>query len=434
MAWDTSFLIYMALLIGMITFGFPIALAMGVTGVVGITMLFGVSLWPSIGDIIWNSTNSFTLVAVPLFVLMGDILLRCGAAEKFYNGLSVLMGRFPGGLAQSNIVGSALFSAISGSSTATTLTVGTVAIPQMRKRGYHDALTFGTLTGGGALGNLIPPSIFLLVYASVVQVSAISLFVATIVPGLIAVVAFMLYVAIKAKLNPSWVPQNGRRYTTQEKLTALIDCAPISFLIVAIIGSMYGGIVTPTEAAGFGCLLAFILAALYGGVTARAIKQSCTNAVGISCVISLIIINGQVLGFAITQAGIGHGVSRYLTDLGLTPFGFFVILFFLYLALGAMLEGVSMMLLTVPILYPTLISMGFDPIWFGVFLVIQAELAQLSPPVGLNMIAVQSVARDADVGLLMRSTLPYALMLSALCFLLFLFPELALWLPRSMAS
>lgn len=432
MSWDVSLLVYIALLGVMISIGVPMALAMGLTGIVGLTLLHGTLLWPSLGDVVWNSTNSFTLVAVPLFVLMGEILLKSGAAERFYSGLSILMGRVPGGLAQSNILGSALFSAISGSSTATTLTIGTVAIPQMRKRGYNDHLTFGTLTGGGALGNLIPPSIFLLIYASVVQASAVELFVATVVPGLIAVAMFMAYVAAKAWANPGWVPPRGAPAAPRDIVRALVDCVPISVLILSIIGGMYGGIMTPTEAAGFGCLLAFAVAGMHRRLSIAAIRSACVNSISITCVLSLIIINGQILGFAVTQAGIGVGVSRALVEMGLSPFLFFVFLFVLYLVLGAMLEGVSMMLLTVPVLYPTLKAMGFDDVWFGVFLVIQAELAQLSPPIGLNLIAVQSVARDAKLGLIMKATLPYAIMLSALCFLLYTLPDLALWLPDQM--
>lgn len=432
MTWSASLLLFVALMTATILLGVPMAAVMGLTGIVGLTMLSGTQLWPTLGDLIWNTTNSFTLISIPLFVLMGEILLRSGAASRFYNGLSVLLSRVPGGLAQSNIMGCALFSAISGSSTATALTVGTVALPEMRRRGYDDRLTFGTLTGGGALGNLIPPSIFLLVYAAVVQASAVDLFIATILPGLLAVAMFMTYVAVKAWLNPDWVPARTEHHSWSRIARAVVDCLPFTALIVAIIGGMYFGIVTPTEAAAVGCLLAFGLGLLYRELSRAALWTSCINAIAITCVISVVIINGQILGLAVVHAGIGRGVSQYLVGLGLSPFTFFVFLFFLYLALGAMLEGVSMMLLTVPVLYPTLKAMGFDDVWFGVILVIQSELAQLSPPIGLNLLAVQSIAGDADLATITRSALPYAVMLSLLCFVLYAFPELALWLPRAM--
>jgi len=207
---------------------------------------------------------------------------------------------------------------------------------------------------------------------------------------------------------------------------------PMTLLIGAIIASMYFGVVTPTEAAGFGCLLALILALFYREMGRRELWTALINSIAVSCVMSIIVINGQILGFAIVQAGIGRGVADFLAHTNLSPFVFFTLLFFLYLALGSALDGLAMMLLTVPVLYPTLRALGFNDIWFGVFLVIQVELAQLSPPIGLNLLAVQSIARDVDMGTITRASIPYAAMLSALCFLLYFFPSLALWLPATM--
>jgi C4-dicarboxylate transporter DctM subunit len=432
LSWELSLLVIGGLLTVVIAVGVPVAAAMGLVGIVSITMLRGTQLWPSIGDIIWNTASSFTLVAIPLFVLMGEIILRSGAARRFYMGLAVLMNNVPGGLAQSNIMACGLFSAICGSSTATALTIGTVALPEMRKRGYSDRITLGTLTGGGALGNLIPPSLFLLVYATVVQQSAIDLFVATIIPGVIAVLMFMGYVAFRALTNPTLVPAKAPQYSWGEFFVALWQVTPMTGLICAIIASMYFGIVTPTEAAAFGCLLAFILAAFYREMGRKELWTALINSIAVSCVMSIIVINGQILGFAIVQAGIGKGVADYLAHLSIAPFWFFTLLFVLYLFLGAALDGLAMMLLTVPVLYPTLRAMGFDDIWFGVFLVIQVELAQLSPPIGLNLLAVQSIARDVDMKTITLASLPYVIMLSGLCYLLYFFPQIALWLPATM--
>ena len=432
MSWQLAFCVYFGLLTIMIVFGLPIAAVMGFVGVAGITMLRGTMLWPSLADVIWNTVNAFTLTAIPMFVLMGEIILRSGAARRFYMGLAVLMNNVPGGLAQSNIMACALFSAICGSSTATALTIGTVALPEMRGRGYHDGITLGTLTGGGALGNLIPPSLFLLVYATVVQQSAIDLFVATIIPGVIAVLMFMIYVAYRAIRDPSLVPEKAPRYSWTEFFRGLWQVTPMAGLIGAIIASMYFGIVTPTEAAAFGCLLALILALFYREMTRRELWTALINSIAVSCVMSIIVINGQILGFAIVQAGIGRGVADALAQAHLAPFLFFTLLFALYLFLGSALDGLAMMLLTVPALYPTLRAMGYNDIWFGVFLVIQVELAQLSPPIGLNLLAVQSIARDVDMKTITYASLPYAVMLSALCFLLYFFPGIALWLPATM--
>jgi C4-dicarboxylate transporter, DctM subunit len=432
MTWQLMLALYCALLGGAIVLGVPVVAAMGLVGVVGITILHGLLLWPSLGDIVWNTVNSFTLTAVPLFVLMGEIILRSGASSRFYQGVAVLLNRVPGGLAQSNIIGCALFSAISGSSTATALTIGTVALPEMRRRGYSDAITLGTLTGGGALGNLIPPSIFLLVYAAVVQQSVIDLFVATIIPGLIAVAMFMTYVAWRALSDPSLVPPRAPRHSWLQVMVAAWQCIPVTALIFAIIGGMYFGVVTPTEAAGFGCVVALILGAFYRELTWRKFEAALMASVAVSCVVMFIIINGQILGFAVTQAGIGRAMARGIADLGLSPFLFFTVLFFFYLLLGTFLDGLSMMLLTVPILYPALRAMGFNDVWFGVILVIQAELAQLSPPIGLNLFAVQSIARDVELSTISWASLPYAVMLGALSFLLYFYPELALWLVARM--
>jgi tripartite ATP-independent transporter DctM subunit len=432
MGWQLTLTLYCALLALCLVCGVPVVATMSLVGLAGITVVSGTQLWPSLGDIVWNTIDSFTLTAVPLFVLMGEIILRSGASSRFYQGVSVLLSRMPGRLAQANIMACALFSAISGSSTATALTIGTVALPEMRKRGYDDALTLGTLTGGGALGNLIPPSIFLLVYAAVVQASVIDLFVATIVPGAIAVAMFMAYVAWRAIRDPSLVPARAPRHSAREIGIALWQCVPVTLLIVAIIGGMYFGVVTPTEAAGFGCAAALVLSAFYRELTWKKFQTSLGSSIAVSSVVMLIIVAGQILNFAVVQAGIGREMAKYLAASHLSPFLFFTALFVLYLVLGTFLDGISMMMLTVPVLFPTLKTMGFSEVWFGVILVIQAELAQLSPPIGLNLFAVQSIARDVSLSTIAWASLPYALMLCVLSYLLYFAPELALWLVATM--
>ena len=432
MSWEVTLLLYAGVLGVAILLGVPVVATMSLVGVAGITLLHGTLLWPTLGDIVWNTVNSFTLTAVPLFVLMGEIILRSGASSRFYQGVAVLLNRVPGNLAQANIMACALFSAISGSSTATALTIGTVALPEMRRRGYNDSLTLGTLTGGGALGNLIPPSIFLLVYAAVVQQSVIDLFIATIIPGVIAVAMFMGYVAWRALRDPSLVPTRVPHHGWGQWLIALWQCVPVTMLIVAIVGGMYFGVVTPTEAAGFGCLVALLLGACYRELTWTKFEAALLTSVAVSSVVMLIIIAGQILSFTVVQAGIGRAMAKFLVELDLSPFVFFSALFVLYVILGTFLDGISMMMLTVPVIYPTLKVMGFSDVWFGVILVIQAELAQLSPPIGLNLFAVQSIARDVPLSTIAWASLPYAVMLSALSYLLFFFPELALWLVATM--
>ncbi len=434
MTWEMAVAVYTIVLIALLVFGVAIGSVMGLVGILGVTLASGTTLWTSLGDIVWNTTNSFTLVAVPLFVLMGEIILRSGVSKRFYGGLSKLMYRVRGGLAQSNIVGCAIFAAISGSSTATALTIGTVALPEMRRRGYDDDLTLGTLTGGGCLGILIPPSIPMVIYATVVQESVIDLFMAGVVPGILLAAMFMVWVWAKVLIDPAVAPPIAARPSARELAVATLNCGPIVALLLAIIGGMYFGVVTPTEAAAFGCAAALAIGFWYGELTWSGMRQALRNAVVTNAVVMFIIVNSQILSYAVTTSGIGRGVSTMLAGLGVAPLVFYACLFLLYLVLGMFIDGISMMLLTVPLLYPTLKSMGFDGVWFGVVMVVMIELGQLTPPMGLNLFAIHSIAAPASLGRIARSSAPYAVLISALCFLLYFFPQVALWLPATLKS
>lgn len=434
MSWQIALAIYAVLLAGCLLGGVGIGATIGLVGIIGITLVSGTQLWLSLGDIVWNTTNTFTLVSIPLFVLMGEIILRSGIANRFYSGIAVLLRHLPGGLAQTNIVGCAIFSAIAGSSVATAMTVGTVAIPEMRKRGYSDQLTIGTLTGGGCLGILIPPSIPMIVYASMTQVSVIDLFMAGVIPGLTLATIFMLYVGIRVWLQPSLAPREKGSATTSEILRAATDAMPVIILIAAVIGSMYVGFVTPTEASALGCLLALALALAYRELTGARLMEALRNAAITSAVVMFITINAQILNFAVVTSGIGQGLAHGLADLGLSRLVFFCMLFAIYLVVGMFIDGLSIMLLTVPLLYPSFIAMGFDGVWVGVIIVIFIELGALTPPMGLNLFAIQSIAKDRSLGDIGRASMPYMLMISAFAFLLYAFPEIALWLPTMMKA
>ena len=432
MTWQLAAAMYGVVILALLAFGVGIGSVMGLVGILAVTLASGVSLWPTFGDIVWNTTNSFTLVAVPLFVLMGEIILRSGVSKRFYGGLSTLMFGVRGCLAQSNILGCAIFAAVSGSSTATALTIGTVALPEMRKRGYSDALTLGTLTGGGCLGILIPPSIPMVIYASVVQESVIDLFMAGVVPGILLTLMFMGWVAFIVRRYPQWAPAIAKRPTSTEVFQALRDCAPIVALLLGILGGMYFGIVTPTEAAAFGCMGAVLLALLYREIGLADIRIALRNAVVTNAVVMFIIVNSQILTFAFTTTGLGRAVASALAGIGLGNFFFFCAMVVVYLILGMFIDGISMMLLTVPLLYPSIQAMGFDGVWFGVVLVVLIELGQLTPPMGLNLFAIHSIAAPATIGTIARSSLPYAALIVALCFILYFFPGIALWLPASL--
>ncbi len=431
MDWSIALLIYGILLAGLLFGGALIGTAIGIVGIVGVTLASGTRMWPTFGDIIWNTSTSFTLVAIPLFVLMGEIILRSGLARRFYNGVATLLGGLPGALAHTNIVGCAAFSALAGSTVATALTVGTVAVPEMRRRGYRDELTLGSLTGGGCLGILIPPSIPLIVYASITQTSVLAVFMAGVLPGLLLAVFFLIYIGVRVWRSPDLAPPPSTEESSRPRLSGVVDSLPVGALILAVIGGMYFGIVTPTEAAGFGCALALLLGLAYRDLTIPSLLAALRNAVVTSCVVMFITINAQFLSFAIVNSGIGRGLSTAMAEAGIGPFAFFCLLILLYAVIGMFIDGLSIMLLTVPVLFPVFLTMGYDPIWMGILLVLLIELGALTPPMGLNLFAVQSISH-AEMGVIGRSSLPYALIIIVFCFLLYAIPDIALALPGYM--
>jgi len=433
-SWQAALLVYAAVLGGCLLGGVSIGAAMGLVGIVGITLISGTQVWSSLGDVVFNTTTNFTLVSVPLFVLMGEIILRSGMSGRFYHGLSRLMARIPGALAQSNIVGCAIFSALCGSTVATAMTIGTVALPEMRKRGYDDRLTIGTLTGGGCLGILIPPSIPMVIYGSMTNESVLDLFMAGVVPGLALGFIFMTYVLVRVLLQPKLAPREPGLVSLHEGFGAAVDCLPVIALIALIFFSMYFGIVTPTEAAGLGCALALLIGLGYRQLTWRGLYEALGATVITTCIVLFITINAQLLSFAVVQAGIARGIATAMAESGLGPFPFFLMIFFLYLILGMFLDGLSLMLLTVPVLYPALIAIGFDGIWLGIVIIMFIELGALTPPMGLNLFAIQSISRGSSLALIARSSGPYAIMISLFAFVLYAWPEIALALPHSLRA
>jgi C4-dicarboxylate transporter, DctM subunit len=431
MLWTEALAIYGVLLAATLAFGVVIGAAMGFVGIVGITLAFGTMLWPSFGDVVFNTTTNFSLVAIPLFVLMGELILQSGVAGRFYSGIAGLFRRVPGGLAQTNIAGCAIFSAVSGSSVATALTVGTVAVKEMRARGYADQLTLGTLAAGGCLGILVPPSIPLIVYGSMTQESVIDLFMAGIVPGVILALMFAAFVAVKCLINPALAP--GRETVPELDLrTTARDALPIIVLVTAVIGGMYGGIVTPTEASALGSLLALVLAVVYRQLTVKGLWLALRNTVLISAVIMFITINAQILNFALVSAGISRGLAEWLTILDVSPFIFFCVLLAIYAVIGMFIDGLSIMLLTVPLIYPSLIALGFDGVWVGIILIIFIELGALTPPMGLNLFAINSIAPERSLGDVALASAPYAAIIVLFSFFLYAFPQLVLWLPAAL--
>ena len=432
MTWEWALLLYGAIITLTLIGGVAIGTSLGLVGVIGVALASGTGLWLSFGEIVWNTTTSFTLVSVPLFVLMGEIILRGGMSKRFYEGISHLIQGVPGGLAHTNILGCAIFAALSGSTVATAMTMGTVAIPEMQKRGYKDELIFGTLTGGGCLGILIPPSIPMIVYGLVANVSVLDLFMAGVVPGLLLMVVFLVYVGVVVFLNPDQAPREKSLLTFKIVVTGIKDSLPIMIIILSVLGGMYWGVVTPTEAAGFGCLISLLLSVIYRDLTWRGFYLALRNATVTSCVVMFIVINSQFLSFAVVQSGIGRGLSNALIQSNLSPFLFFCALVAIYIVIGMFIDGLSIMLLTVPVLFPGLAALGYDPIWLGIVIVVLIELGALTPPMGLNLFAIQSTAPEISLSTVSRASRPFAVIILIFCFVLYAFPDIALFLPRIM--
>lgn len=433
LAWQTMLMLYVGVIGVLIVTGCPIAIALGIAALTGVAVQHGFDLLPTIGDIIWNTSNSFTLVAIPMFILMGEVIMQTGVARRFYRGLAYLLGRTPGGLAHANVAGSAMFSAICGSSVATALTMSQVAMPELRRRNYDMGLTTGSLAAGGTLGILIPPSIPMIIYAVAVQTSIVDLFMAGVVPGLLLAASFMAWIAFQVWRKPSLVPDGEPHpFETGLVFRAVVDCLPLLVLIGATIGSLYFGLVTPTEAGAFGALAALLVGVGFRELTWKSLVATLSGTVTTTAIVFYIIVAGSLLSFSMVDAGIARGVSQAVVDANLAPWQFFLLIVGLYIVLGMLIEGVSMMLLTLPILFPSVVALGFDPVWFGVVLVVFIELGALTPPMGLNLFAINAVAEDVPLKTIIRGSFPFVLIMLAFLVVLYAFPQLALWLPGTL--
>lgn len=421
-------LLVLAIFIVLLCLGMTIPFAITVPSVIYLLINAGLPGLKGIGLVTWGSMNSFTLTAIPLFILMAEILQESKLSLRVYRGLSKLVAWMPGGLLQTNIAGCAIFAAISGSSVVTAASIGRVALPELERRKYNPRISAGSLAAGGTLGILVPPSIAMIVYGTFTETSVAKLFMAGVVPGLVLTAMFMIYIAIHALVNPSIAPKENGASNLREFCEALLDVFPFLVLICGTIGSIYTGLVTPTEAAAVGCLLAAVIAGIWGesnfGVYKRAF-QSTTRVCGN---ILFIIYAAFLFSYAISYAGVGEQITQFLVGLKLSKFEFFFAMFVLYTVLGCLVESLGMIVVTVPLLYPVLLQYGIDPIWFGVILVIFIEMGQISPPIGINLFVIQGIWKGKLSDVVM-GTIPFHLIMFILLLLLVAFPEIAMWLP-----
>lgn len=413
----------------MIAISIPIAAALGMLGLIMNEIYAGMPLHLAIGEIAWSNSTEFLLIAIPLFVLLGEILLRAGITEKMYEGMVQWLSWLPGGLMHSNIGSSALFAATSGSSIATAATIGTVAVPQIQKRKYNERLFLGTIAAGGTLGILIPPSINLIIYGLLTDTSVPELYLAGIFPGLILALLFMSTIVVFCMLNKSW---GGEKVRTSWKQRFLIipSLGPPMLIFGLVVGSIYAGWATPTEAASLGVMGALGLAAVNGTLTIGMLKLACEGAMRTTAMIMLIILAALFLNFVLATIGLTQALTTFIASLGLTPVQTMLLIICFYILLGCVMETLSMLITTAPLVTPIVIGLGYDPVWFGILLMVLLETALITPPIGVNLYVVHSVRTSGKMSDVIMGTLPFVGTMFLMALMLLAFPDIALWLPR----
>jgi C4-dicarboxylate transporter, DctM subunit len=427
-----------ALMIVFFLAGLHVAGALGLIGMILMYLFSDRPLWDMLGQIAWNVNSSFVLVAVPLFVMMGEILIYSRLSERLYQALSHWLAPLPGGLLHSNIAFCAVFGAISGSSAACAATVGAVALPSFRARRYNERLVIGTLAAGGTLDILIPPSIAMIIYGVLAEESIGRLYLAGFIPGVMLAGIFMFIIAVAAKIWPSVAPREVAP-SWRVRLLGLISLFPVILLMFIVLGTIYLGVATPTEAAAFGVVASFIIAALNRQVTRHMLRQVVVTTVRTSSMIMLIVTSAFILSFALAILGVPAQLTQLVSGLQLTPVTFVLILVVFFMILGTFMEALSMMVTTMPILVPVLKSMGVDLVWFGIIMVVLLEAALVSPPEGLNLYIIQGIRKSVSeeaglkVGTMMDlwiGVLPFMAGMAVCVALLLMFPQIALWLPN----
>ena len=381
----------------------------------------------------WRTASSWSLTALPLFIWMGEILYRTRLSEDMFRGLAPWMGRLQGGLLHTNIVGCTIFAAVSGSSAATLTTVGKMTIPELRRRNYPDRMVIGTLAGAATLGLMIPPSLTMIVYGVTMNESISKLFMAGIVPGLVLSALFMAYVVIASRLAPDYKPDPEPVISFVDKLKASRFLIPVILLIILVIGSMYLGLATATEAAAFGVLGSLVLAGAQGSLTWRATRESLMGATRTSAMIALILAGAAFLALAMGFTGIPRALATWIETLNLTRFELLRALLVFYIILGCFLDGISAVVLTMAAVEPMIRQAGIDIIWFGVFIVLVVEMAQITPPIGFNLFVLQGMT-GLEITTIARHALPMFAIMVVMVFIMIAFPELATWLPDNMIT
>ncbi|MEZ5738013.1 MAG: TRAP transporter large permease [Burkholderiaceae bacterium] len=421
----------LGILVILLVLSVPVA---AVLGVLGLALDAGFSFMPlhrAMGEVIWGASAEYVLIAIPLFVMLGEILLRSGIASRVYAAIAQWISWLPGGLMHANIGTCAMFAATSGSSVATAATVGTVAMPEIERRGYNERLFLGSIAAGGTLGILIPPSINLILYGLLTNTSVPRLYLAGFLPGFLLAAFFGLIIMITCIVRPA-VGGEPVQTTWRQRIRLLPDLLPPVAIFLVVVGSIYAGFATPTEAASIGVVASIILVAIEGKLSVAFFRTVLVGTMRTTAMVMLIILAAQFLNFVLGAIGIAEGVMAALEQLGLGPFGTLLLIVVFYLVLGCFMETISMMILTTPFVVPVIVGLGYDPVWWGIVLTILIEAALITPPVGLNLYVVQGIRPQGSMIDVIIGSLPFVAAMFAMILLLIALPDIALWLPRLM--
>jgi len=421
------------LLLGLAASSLFVAAVLGVLGYSLGSLFSSFPLVRGLGEVAWSSSADFILVAVPMFILMGELLLRSGVTDSMYEALDRWVGHIPGGLMHTNIAASAVFAATSGSSIATAATIGTVSIPNMNRHGYDPAMFLGTIAAGGTLGILIPPSINMVLYGALSETAVSDLYLAALIPGVSLALIFSLYVYVRCMLNPALAPR-GSASDWPRRLAGLVHLLPPLMLFLLVVGSIYAGLATATEASALGVMGALALVMARGRLSVGLLLRSFEGTVRTTAMVMAIVIAAYFLNFVLSTLGLTDAAVQWVGQLGWSPLAVLVAIIVLYIFLGCFVESLTLMIATTPIVVPIIKQLGYDPVWFGVVFVILIETALITPPIGMNLFVVQSVRNGGAFRDVVMGSLPYVLLMFALIVLLIAFPSLALWLPSVFAA
>jgi len=408
-----------------------IGIALFIVGLGGFLFFTDLPFGSIVANISWNNTSGSAMMALPFFIWMGEILFRSKISQSLFNGLTPWMDSIPGRLIHVNIFACTFFAAVSGSSAATTATVGKITIPELKKRGYNETLSVGSLAGAGTLGFLIPPSMMMLVYGIIGDVSIGKLFIAGVIPGVMIAGMFSSYTMLRCVINPRLAPKGEGHHSWGDRVRALPSIAPVIILVLVVLGSIYTGWATPTEAGAVGVAGSIFFAVATRSFGWDVFKTSLLGAVKTSCMIMLIVMGAAYLSVVVGYLGITRKLTLYVISLGLSPYMLIFIMSILYLILGCLIDGFSMIVMTAPIVLPLIEAAGFDPVWFGIYLVLMIELAQITPPVGFNLFVISGLNND-DILKIARAAFPFFLIMCTATALITVFPQLALYLPYLM--